>query len=68
MLNVCLKEILIDEKDIAAGRNDWEIARMFLGIYKVIGENEEIYFDITHGLRNIPMLVRSRKCIGRERN
>ncbi len=30
---------------------------MFSEIYDVIDEGEEIYFDITHGLRNIPMLV-----------
>ena len=49
--------IQIEEKDIATGKDSREIARMFSEIYDVIDEGEEIYFDITHGLRNIPMLV-----------
>lgn len=63
VLNAYLKDTLnmpeleIEGKEIVTGQNDREIAQMFLEIYKVIGENEKIYFDITHGLRNIPMLV-----------
>lgn len=60
VLKRCLGEIPnigIKEKDIATGQNSREIARMFSEIYEVIDEEEEIYFDVTHGLRNIPMLV-----------
>lgn len=60
VLKDCLQEfpgVVIETKDIATGKDSREIARMFSDIYDVIGENEEIYFDITHGLRNIPMLV-----------
>lgn len=60
VLKSCLKDnpdIKIEEKDIATGKDSREIARMFSEIYNVIDENEEIYFDITHGLRNLPMLV-----------
>ena len=49
--------ICIEEKDIATGKDSHEIAQMFSEIYDVIDEQEEIYFDVTHGLRNIPMLV-----------
>ncbi len=48
---------MIEEKDIGTGKDSQEIARMFSEIYDVIGEKEEVYFDITHGLRNVPMLV-----------
>ncbi len=60
VLKRCLGEISnirLEEKDIATGQNSREIARMFSEIYEVIDEEEEIYFDVTHGLRNIPMLV-----------
>lgn len=64
VLKNCLKnipgadqQISIEEKDIATGKNSHEIAQMFSEIYDVINEDEEICFDITHGLRNIPMLV-----------
>ncbi|MDE7417105.1 MAG: TM1812 family CRISPR-associated protein [Lachnospiraceae bacterium] len=62
ILKSCLKDvpgIKIEEKNIATGKDSREIAQMFSEIYDVIGENEDIYFDITHGLRNIPMLVMS---------
>lgn len=61
-LEACLADVpgvKIEEKDIATGKNNREIAGMFSDIYETIGEDEEIYFDITHGLRNIPMLVLS---------
>lgn len=60
ILKNCLKgisNVRIEGKDIATGQNSREIAQMFSEIYEVIDENEEIYFDITHGLRNIPMLM-----------
>lgn len=59
-LEACLKDmpgVKIEEKSIATGKNNREMAGMFSDIYETIGEDEEIYFDITHGLRNIPMLV-----------
>ncbi len=52
-----ISDIKIEAKEIATGKDSREIARMFSEIYDVIDEGEEIYFDITHGLRNIPMLV-----------
>lgn len=52
-----VQNIRIEEKDIVTGKDSREMARMFSEIYEVIGEEEEIYFDITHGLRNIPMLM-----------
>ena len=51
------QDIRVEEKDIVTGKDSHEIAQMFSEIYDVIDEDEEIYFDITHGLRNIPMLV-----------
>lgn len=49
--------ITVEEKEIATGRDRREMAQMFLEINSVIEDDEEIYFDVTHGLRNIPMLV-----------
>lgn len=62
VLKSCLKDIpdiQIETKDIETGKDSREMAHMFLDIYDVVDENEEVYFDITHGLRNIPMLVMS---------
>lgn len=59
-LKACLADVPgvnIEEPSIATGKNNREIAGMFSDIYETIGEDEEIYFDITYGLRNIPMLV-----------
>ena len=39
------------------GKNQEEIDEMFSKLYDAIGENEEVYFDITHGFRHLPMLV-----------
>lgn len=61
----CLKDILknkyknieIKDKKIPTGKNDDELMSMFETIYNEIEEGDEIYFDITHGLRNIPMFA-----------
>ena len=42
---------------IPKGSNDEQLMEMFEIIYDRISENDEVYFDITHGLRNIPMFA-----------
>lgn len=61
----CLKDILekkygekiVNGTKIPTGKNDDELMSMFEIIYNEIREDDEIYFDITHGLRNIPMFA-----------
>ncbi len=43
--------------DIPVGASQKELDEMFLVMYSQITEGEEIYFDITHGLRHIPMMA-----------
>ncbi len=40
---------------IPEGRNKQELNKIFECIYEELSENEVIYFDFTHGLRNLPM-------------
>lgn len=42
---------------IADGNNTEEIWEIFETIYDKLEENDELYFDITHGFRYLPMLV-----------
>lgn len=44
-------------KDIPEGRNEEEIWQIFKKIFDVIKDGDELYFDITHGYRYLPMLV-----------
>ena len=41
--------------EIPVGKTEEELDEIFEIIYNEIEEGEEVYFDITHGLRNIPM-------------
>lgn len=47
----------IDEKNIPEGKNEeemWEIFDILLGLTE---ENDELYFDLTHSFRYLPMLL-----------
>lgn len=48
-------DIQIENVRIKEGRNKAEIDEIFESIYEVIDPEETIYFDFTHGLRNLPM-------------
>jgi len=60
-----LSEIINNEKfpfayeivDIKNGNNEEEIWNIFEAVYNVLEEDDEVYFDITHAFRSIPMLV-----------
>lgn len=43
--------------DIKDGVDEEEIWEIFQVIYDLLSEGDEVYFDITHGFRYIPMLV-----------
>jgi len=42
---------------IPLGKDNDEIWEIFQKLYDVVQEGDELYFDITHGLRYMPMLV-----------
>lgn len=43
--------------NIPEGKNEKEIWQIFKTIHDLIKDNDELYFDITHGYRYLPMLV-----------
>jgi len=43
--------------NIPNGNNETEIWQIFETVFGVLEENDEVYFDITHAFRSIPMLV-----------
>lgn len=43
--------------DIPEGKNEKEIWQIFKTIHDLIQDGDELYFDITHGYRYLPMLV-----------
>ena len=43
--------------DIPEGKNEKEIWQIFKTIHDLIKDGDELYFDITHGYRYLPMLV-----------
>lgn len=60
-LKACLQKMQLPfevyEKNILDGNSEQEIWKTFESIYEELEENDEIYFDITHGFRFLPMLV-----------
>lgn len=42
---------------IPDGNNEDEIWQIFSDIYKVLNDEDELYFDLTHGFRYFPMMV-----------
>lgn len=47
----------INPIEIPDGNSEVEIWEVFNDIYNCLSENDEIYFDITHGFRFLPMLA-----------
>lgn len=45
----------IESVSIPEGNSTAELKEIFERMYAAIKENEEVYFDFTHGLRNIPI-------------
>ena len=50
-------QIPVETVRIKEGRNREELDEIFEKMYEAVEPGETIYFDITHGLRNIPMQV-----------
>ncbi|HRQ30201.1 MAG TPA: TIGR02221 family CRISPR-associated protein, partial [Saprospiraceae bacterium] len=57
-LNNCFKKIGVhtDPIEIPEGKSESEIWKIFQTVYDQLEHNDEVYFDITHSLRSIPML------------
>lgn len=57
-LESCFKDIglQVEAVDILEGKKESEIWDIFQKVFNQLEENDEIYFDITHSLRSIPML------------
>ncbi|MEA3448141.1 MAG: TIGR02221 family CRISPR-associated protein, partial [Bacteroidota bacterium] len=47
----------IETIDIDDGNNESEIWSIFETIFKELNEGDQLYFDITHGFRTLPMLL-----------
>lgn len=45
------------EIELPLGNNEEEIWDIFSRVYSLLKEGDELYFDITHGFRYLPMLV-----------
>lgn len=48
---------IIPVKDIPDGNDEKEIWTIFERVFSLIQEGDEIYFDLTHGFRYLPMLI-----------
>lgn len=55
MMATAFPDAEIESVEIREGRNKEEIDDIFESMYDAIMPDETIYFDFTHGLRNIPM-------------
>jgi len=44
-------------KNLPDGNNEEEIWKIFERVFEKINYNDELYFDITHGYRYLPMLI-----------
>lgn len=55
MMNMPCRIVTIE--DLPNGNSEEEIWEIFNKVFEAIGNNDEIYFDITHGFRFLPMLV-----------
>lgn len=54
-----LADLGLDVKavDIPDGSNEDELMQIFIKVYESIDDGDEVYFDVTHGFRYLPMLV-----------
>ena len=48
---------IIPIKNLPDGNNEKEIWMIFEQVFNLLQENDELYFDLTHGFRYLPMLI-----------
>lgn len=60
-LNKCLIDINSNftsaDIEISSGKSEKELLDIFLKVFDELNEEDEIFFDITHGFRSLPMLA-----------
>lgn len=60
-LSTCLQKLLpaaqIEKVRVPEGKSENELWEIFNQVYKAIPENSEVFFDITHGFRSLPLLA-----------
>lgn len=54
---MCLPLQIVPIKELPDGNNEEEIMQIFQRVFSLIKEGDELYFDLTHGFRYLPMLV-----------
>lgn len=47
----------VQDIDIVDGKNESEMWEIFNVIYSLLEDGDELYFDLTHGFRSLPMLL-----------
>ena len=47
----------VETVNIPDGKNEDEMWTIFNAVYETLGPNDELYFDLTHSFRYLPMLV-----------
>ena len=52
-----LEKSILERVHIPEGKNEEEIWVIFNTVYECLKENDIVYFDITHGLRSLPLLA-----------
>lgn len=57
LCNMHLPFGITEIKDLPIGNNETEIWNIFTKVYEILEEGDELYFDLTHGFRYLPMLV-----------
>lgn len=61
-LESCLHQMrlsfpVIPLQDLPEGKDEDEIWQIFERVFEVLKEEDELYFDLTHGFRYLPMLI-----------
>ncbi|MCM1079536.1 MAG: TIGR02221 family CRISPR-associated protein [Bacteroidales bacterium] len=49
--------INVQAVDIVEGKDESEMWEIFNTVYEILQDGDEVYFDLTHGFRYLPMLV-----------
>lgn len=55
--NMSLQMHIETLENMPVGNNEEEIWEIFNRVYEVIHDGDELYFDLTHGFRYLPMLI-----------
>ena len=65
LLNDGVSEKQLESVTIPLGENEEELMEIFKKIQETIEEDEDVYVDVTHGLRNLPIQMLAALCFSR---